>query len=159
MFVEVMKLNLGRDSEARFGQDFEFEFYWRCWCLAEKLIRFWRWIWSRFMFELVIWPQVVTLIRWTQPSGPLCLWQCLHQCSIPYFLYMKEVCCWRWLVVCCSKWQEQRKTCSRCLLFRPFCPGHQSLYSATSCNNWSEKEPQKAENGRKHRYFPSFSLF
>ena len=23
-FVEVMKLNLGRDSEARFGQDFEF---------------------------------------------------------------------------------------------------------------------------------------
>ena len=23
MFVEVMKLNLGRDSEARFGQDFE----------------------------------------------------------------------------------------------------------------------------------------
>ena len=22
-FVEVMKLNLGRDSEARFGQDFE----------------------------------------------------------------------------------------------------------------------------------------
>ena len=26
-------------------------------------------IWSRFMFELVI---------WTQPSGPLCLWQCLN---------------------------------------------------------------------------------
>ena len=23
-FVEVMKLNLGRDSEAKFGQDFEF---------------------------------------------------------------------------------------------------------------------------------------
>ena len=23
-FVEVMKLNLGQDSEARFGQDFEF---------------------------------------------------------------------------------------------------------------------------------------
>ena len=66
---------------------------------------------------------------------------------------------WGMLVVCCSKWQEQRKTCSRCLLFRPFCPGHQSFYSATSCNNWSEKEPQKAENGRKHRYFPSFSLF
>ena len=24
-FVEVMKLNLGQDSESRFGQDFEFE--------------------------------------------------------------------------------------------------------------------------------------
>ena len=30
-----------------------------------------------FVFELVIWPQEVTLARWTQPSGPLCLWQCL----------------------------------------------------------------------------------
>ena len=28
------------------------------------------------MIELVIWPQEVTLARWTQPSGPLCLWQC-----------------------------------------------------------------------------------
>ena len=26
-------------------------------------------IWSRFVFELMI---------WTQPSGPLCLWQCFH---------------------------------------------------------------------------------
>ena len=32
--------------------------------------------WSRFVFELVIWPQEVTLIRWTQSSGQLCLWQC-----------------------------------------------------------------------------------
>ena len=29
-------------------------------------------MWSRF----VIWPQEVTLVRWTQSSGPLCLWQC-----------------------------------------------------------------------------------
>ena len=28
-FVEVMKLNLGRDSEARFGQDFEAQVLWR----------------------------------------------------------------------------------------------------------------------------------
>ena len=27
-------------------------------------------IWLRFVFELVI---------WTQPSGPLCLWQCLNK--------------------------------------------------------------------------------
>ena len=30
-------------------------------------------IWSRFVFELV-W----TLVNWTQPSPPLCLWQCLN---------------------------------------------------------------------------------
>ena len=29
-----------------------------------------------YVFEPVIWPQEVTLIRWTQPSGQLCLWQC-----------------------------------------------------------------------------------
>ena len=33
-------------------------------------------MWSRFVFDLVKWPQEVTLARWTQPSGPLCLWQC-----------------------------------------------------------------------------------
>ena len=37
-------------------------------------------MWSRFVFELVIWPQEVTLVRWTQPSGPLCLWQCFICC-------------------------------------------------------------------------------
>ena len=35
-------------------------------------------IWSRFVFEFVIWPQEVTLVRWTQSAGPLCLWQCFH---------------------------------------------------------------------------------
>ena len=50
MFVEILKLMLGRYSEDE--------------------------IWSRFMFELVIWLQEVTFARWTQPSGPLCLWQC-----------------------------------------------------------------------------------
>ena len=28
------------------------------------------------MFELLIWLQEFTLARWTQSSGPLCLWQC-----------------------------------------------------------------------------------
>ena len=32
---------------------------------------------SIFVFEIVIWPQEVTLARLTQPSGPFCLWQCL----------------------------------------------------------------------------------
>ena len=40
------------------------------------------------MFELVIWSQVVTLIRWTQPSGPLCLWQCFKY--LCYILNTKE---------------------------------------------------------------------
>ena len=35
-------------------------------------------MWSRFMFELLIWLQEATLARWTQSSGPLCLWQCLY---------------------------------------------------------------------------------
>ena len=69
-FLEVMKLNLGRDFEARFGQDFEV--LWRGWCLVETLkLMLGRdsedATWSRFLFELLI---------WTQPSGPLCLWQC-----------------------------------------------------------------------------------
>ena len=33
-FVEVMKLNLGQDSEARFGQAYVL---WRGWCLVEIL--------------------------------------------------------------------------------------------------------------------------
>jgi len=37
-------------------------------------------VWSRFVFELVIWPKEVTLVSRTQPSGPLCLWQCLILC-------------------------------------------------------------------------------
>ena len=38
-------------------------------------------MWSRFMFELLIWLQEATLARWTQSSGPLCLWQCFRICS------------------------------------------------------------------------------
>ena len=33
---------------------------------------------DRFGQELVIWPKEVTLISRTQPSGPLCLWQCFE---------------------------------------------------------------------------------
>ena len=42
-------------------------------------------MWSRFVFELVIWRQEDTLARWTQPSGPLCLWQCLNIIQWPSF--------------------------------------------------------------------------
>ena len=48
-------------------------------------------IWTRFVLELVMWPKQVTLVSWTQPSGPLCLWQYLHPVSplaCPIF------CCW-----------------------------------------------------------------
>ena len=46
-------------------------------------------IWSRFVFEFVIWPQEVTLVRWTQSSGPLCLWQC--------FSFIRGHWHWHWL--------------------------------------------------------------
>ena len=78
-FVEVMKLNLGRDFEARFEQ-----VLWRGWCLVEILKLMYSRdsedeIWSRFVFELVI---------WTQPSGPLCLWQCLFSVSAWSLLFI-----------------------------------------------------------------------
>ena len=98
-------LNLGRDSEAGFGQDFEF--YICRWCFVEvrswilveilklglvKILnfkfsgdadvwlrflvdaesRFWRWN----SIKICVWTCNMTLARWTQPSGPLCLWQC-----------------------------------------------------------------------------------
>ena len=31
--------------------------------------------WSRFVFDILLWPKQVTLMCWTQPLGPLCLWQ------------------------------------------------------------------------------------
>ena len=37
-------------------------------------------IWSIFVLELVIWPKHVTLVSWTQPSGPMCLCQCVWYC-------------------------------------------------------------------------------
>ena len=55
-------------------------------------------IWSRFVFELVIWPKEVTLVRWTQPSGPLCLWQCFLQYTFFF---------WSWGE---SEWRESRQT-------------------------------------------------
>ena len=37
-------------------------------------------------------PKEVTLISRTQPSGPLCLWQCLAS-SLPNDLHKVDVCC------------------------------------------------------------------
>ena len=61
-------------------------------------------MWSRFMFELLIWLQEATLARWTQSSGPLCLWQCfivtwqksdgVSYLSLNLIEYM---CCWLYL--------------------------------------------------------------
>ena len=57
--IEILKLMLGQNSEDE--------------------------ICSRFVFELVIWPKQVTLVSWTQPSGPLCLWQCFISRPISLF--------------------------------------------------------------------------
>ena len=43
-------------------------------------------MWLRFMFELLIWFQEATLARWTQFSGPLCLWQCFTRFFTQFFL-------------------------------------------------------------------------
>ena len=60
----------------------------KCWCLVEilKLMqgRDSEDVWSRFVFELVIWPKEVTLVSRTQPSGPLCLWQCFYMIQPTY---------------------------------------------------------------------------
>ena len=69
MLFEVIKFTLGWDSEDE--------------------------IWSRFVWEAAIWPKV-TLVSRTQPSGPLCLWQCFilgHQlpCGLNGALYFVEM--------------------------------------------------------------------
>ena len=51
-------------------------------------------MWSKFVFELVTWRQEVTLARWTQPSGPLCLWQCL---TMNWYWKWKRVLLW-WIL-------------------------------------------------------------
>ena len=38
--------------------------------------RIWRWNLIKICWELVIWSKEVTFVTRTQPSGPLCLWQC-----------------------------------------------------------------------------------
>ena len=51
-------------------------------------------IWSNFVFELVIWPKQVTLVSWTQPLGPLCLWQCFRVSLILWWhLSLKVLLC------------------------------------------------------------------
>ena len=47
-------------------------------------------MWSRFMFELLIWLQEATLARWTQSSGPLCLWQCFFNVDMLVFWHPFE---------------------------------------------------------------------
>ena len=48
-------------------------------------------VWSRFVFELVIWHKEVTLVGRTQPSGPLCLWQCFDFNSLVRQSYMRHI--------------------------------------------------------------------
>ena len=68
-FVEVMKLNLSQDSEARFGQNFEAYVLWRVWCLVEIL----KLVLGRDSEDELLSRFVFELVTWTQPLGPLCL--------------------------------------------------------------------------------------
>ena len=67
ILVEMLKLGLFNILNFKFSWhgDVWLEFWSKC--LFEIL---------KMKFELVIWPKKVILERWTQPSGPLCLWQC-----------------------------------------------------------------------------------
>ena len=78
-----MKLNLGRGSEPRFGQDFKFKFSRN----ADVWLRFLGWC----IFEIL-------KIKFDQPlcqtSGPLCLWQCLRVSLILWWhLSLKVLLC------------------------------------------------------------------
>ena len=76
--VIIMKSNLGRDSEARVGQDFEVKFSRNADVAWDFEVDSEHEIWSRVLFELLSWPKEVTLVNRTQPLGPLCLLQCLN---------------------------------------------------------------------------------
>ena len=61
ILVEILKLGLANIFKFNFSRDvWDFE--------VDTCSRFWRWNLIKICVELVI---------WTQPSGPLCLWQCL----------------------------------------------------------------------------------
>ena len=53
------------------------------WRVADIWLRFWSWLrlWKTNLIKICVWScdmtNQVTLVRWTQLSGPLCLWQCL----------------------------------------------------------------------------------
>ena len=66
-------------------------------------------IWSRFFWTLVKWYEEVTLVTRTQPSGPLCLWQCFHtpskKCKLLLFVF--------WIKILITTWgdgEEQELT-------------------------------------------------
>ena len=78
---DVLKLLLGRDYEDE--------------------------IWSKFVWELVIWPKEVSLVTRTQHSGPLCLWQCF----VRTFQQQQPRC------QLCDKPQTSRRSCKLIVLW------------------------------------------
>ena len=56
-----------------FSQDFE----------VDAWSRFWRWN----LIKICVWTCNMTLARWTQPSGPLCLWQCFIYKYLYIYIY------------------------------------------------------------------------
>ena len=90
-----------------FGWDFE----------ENALSRFWRWS----LIKICVWTcdmtQLVTLERWTQPSGPLCLWQCLF-CILRRLMSWPIIKTYLWRSQA-SDWSERDKTvhlAPRCLM-------------------------------------------
>jgi len=74
---EILKLGLVKILKLKFcGEAVAWLRFWG-WCLVEIL----RMKWSRFVFELMI---------WTQPSGPLCLWQCFATAALNLRLFCQK---------------------------------------------------------------------
>jgi len=77
ILVEILKLGLVKILKFKFcGEAVVWLRFWS-WCLVEIL----RMKWSRFVFELMI---------WTQPSGPLCLWQCFATAALDLRLFCQK---------------------------------------------------------------------
>ena len=72
--VEILKLRLVLILKFKFSwyADIWLRF-WSC-CLVKNM----KMKSERFVWKLVIWPREITLVIRTQPSGPLCLWQCFQ---------------------------------------------------------------------------------
>ena len=81
--------------------------------------------WSRFLFELVI---------WTQPSGPLCLWQCFDNS------WKKDLCyCSPWILI---SWSCPYYFTFFSIIGFIWCcmdnvgPCHNSFFELNLVNNW-----------------------
>ena len=82
-----MKLGLDKIWNFKLSRDADVWLRFWIWCLVEMpQIKFDQ----DLCVHLVIWPEQVTLVSRTQPSGPLCLWQCFQISGLARAGYNQE---------------------------------------------------------------------